>query len=107
VEEFSAGIPRVIDTEMEKAVRVVSVERGMIYTSFRERRLPLPIPRITSGEPVIREQRIRRRRLIHIAALLHRALFLRAISPLHASPASPFAAKQKPCISELRRPQSS
>jgi hypothetical protein len=28
VEEFAAGILRVIDTEMEKAIRVVSVERG-------------------------------------------------------------------------------
>jgi N-methylhydantoinase A len=28
VEEFAAGILRVIETEMEKAIRVVSVERG-------------------------------------------------------------------------------
>jgi N-methylhydantoinase A/oxoprolinase/acetone carboxylase beta subunit len=27
-EEFAAGILRVIDTEMEKAIRVISVERG-------------------------------------------------------------------------------
>ena len=50
VEEFAAGIFRVIDTEMEKATRVVSVERGHDPHEFpRTARLPLPIPRITSG----------------------------------------------------------
>ena len=49
VEEFAVGILCVIDTEMEKAIRGVSVERGHDPHEFPRTALTITDPGITSG----------------------------------------------------------